>query len=141
MTRRRPGVAAVLAAAAVAAGCAGSTGGDPLAERPYLVAVDPLDEVPSGTITGTLIVDRDCVLLEDASGSLLPLFSEDTRFGPLDGGAVTVDVGATRVRIGDEVTFEGDVGEVTEGLRSRYPGVDLTRCGPRRYALLGDVIG
>jgi hypothetical protein len=128
---------ALAALAVLAAACAGPAG-DPLAERPYLVAVDDIDGIPSGTVTGTLVVERDCVLVEDREGLLLPLFAAPTAFGPLDGGALTIDVAGQRLRVGDEVTFEGATGEVTEGLRSRYPGVDLTRCGVRRYALLGE---
>lgn len=105
------------------------------------MAVDPIDEIPTGYVAGTLVVERDCVLLEDDDGLLLPLFAASTRFGPLDGGAMTIDVEQTRVRIGDEVRFAGGTGQVTEGLRSRYPGVDLTRCGVRRYALVGEVTG
>ncbi len=127
-------------AAAVLFGCAAPAEG-PLAARPYLVAVDAVGEDPRGTLTATVVVERDCVLLEDAEGLLLPLFVARTAFGPLDGGAVTVDVGQRRLRVGDEATFEAATGEVTEGLRSRYPGVDLTRCGVRRYALVGEVIG
>jgi hypothetical protein len=134
--RRRPTVAAALVAAVLSA-CAGP-GGDPLAQRPYLVAVDDIDGLPTGTVSGTLVVERDCVLLEDDEGLLLPLFAAPTAFGPLDGGAFTIDVAGTRLRIGDEVAFEGGTGEVTDGLRSRYPGVDLTRCGVRRFALLGE---
>jgi hypothetical protein len=121
------------------AGCAPGPSGDPVQARPYLVAVDDIDGVPSGTVAGTLVVERDCVLVEDDEGLLLPLFAARTAFGPLDGGAPTIDVGGTRLRIGDQVTFEGGTGEVTDGLRSRYPGVDLTRCGVRRFALLGEV--
>jgi hypothetical protein len=130
-------VVAAVAAAGLLAGCAGPAG-DPAAQRPYLVAVDDLDRLPSGTVSGTLVVERDCVLLEDADGLLLPLFAAPTAFGPLDGGAPTIDVAGVRLRIGDEVTFAGGTGTVTDGLRSRYPGVDLTRCGVRRFALLGE---
>jgi hypothetical protein len=131
---------AAVAAASLLAGCAGPTVTGPIAERPYLVAVEPIDDVAEGEVTGTLTVERDCVLLEDPTGTLLlPLFAVDTQFGPLDGGAITVDVDGVRLRIGDEVTFRGEVSRVTEGVRSRYPGVDLTRCGVRRYALLGEV--
>jgi hypothetical protein len=121
-------------------GCEAPTSQDPTADRPYLVAVDPQEGVPDGEVAGTLTVERDCVLLEDADGPLLPLFAANTRFGPLDGGATTIDVEDVRLRIGDDVRFEGATGEVTEGLRSRFPGVDLTRCGVRRYALLGEVL-
>jgi hypothetical protein len=86
------------------------------------------------------VVDRDCVLLEDAEGPMLPLFAAPTAFGPRDGGVLTLEVSGVRVRIGDEVGFAGRTGTVTEGLRSRYPGIDLTRCGVRRYALLGEVL-
>jgi hypothetical protein len=137
VTRHR--LAAVAALVATVVGCAGPTGSDPIAERPYLVAVDALDQDPDGTVTGTLTVERDCLLLDTAEGLVLPLFSATTRFGPLDGGATTIDVEQVRLRVGDEVTFAGETGQVTEGLRSRYPGVDLTRCGVRRYALLGEV--
>jgi hypothetical protein len=134
---RRPLVAFACLAAVVSA-CAGPVG-DPLAQRPYLVAVDDIDGLPTGTVSGTLVVERDCVLLETEDGSLLlPLFAAPTAFGPLDGGAFTIDVAGTRLRIGDEVIFEGGTGEVTDGLRSRYPGVDLTRCGVRRFALVGE---
>ncbi|MEX0835860.1 MAG: hypothetical protein WD010_07200 [Nitriliruptor sp.] len=125
-----------LALTVVLAGCAGPVT-DPIAARPYLVAVDDIDGIPAGTVSGTLVVERDCVLIEDDAGLVLPLFAERTAFGPLDGGAPTIDVAGTRLRIGDEVTFAGGTGEVTAGLRSRYPGVDLTRCGVRRFALLG----
>jgi hypothetical protein len=142
VTRRRSWwrgpVAAVACVAAVLSACAGPVG-DPLAQRPYLVAVDDIDGLPTGTVAGTLVVERDCVLLEDEDGALLlPLFAAPTAFGPLDGGALTIDVAGTRLRIGDEVVFEGGTGEVTDGLRSRYPGVDLTRCGVRRFALVGE---
>ncbi len=120
----------------VLAACAGPVD-DPIAARPYLVAVDDIDGIPAGTVSGTLVVERDCVLIEDDTGLLLPLFAARTAFGPLDGGAPTIDVAGTRLRVGDEVTFEGATGEVTDGLRSRYPGVDVTRCGVRRFALLG----
>ena len=130
-----------VALALLAAGCAGPTSGDALADRPYLVAVDDLGQDIDGTVTGTLTVERDCVLLESADGLLLPLFSaEPTRFGPRDGGGLTVDTGGERVRIGEDVAFTGRTGEVTGDLRSRYPGVDTTRCGVRRYALLGPVV-
>lgn len=137
VTRRHLVALAVLVA--TVAGCAGPTGSDPIAERPYLVAVDPLDQDPDGTVTGTLTVERDCLLLDTDDGLVLPLFSATTRFGPLDGGATTIDVEQVRLRVGDEVSFDGETGQVTEGLRSQYPGVDLTRCGVRRYALLGEV--
>lgn len=143
VTRRRPlghgrgPAVAVACAAALLSACAGPVG-DPALQRPYLVAVDDIDGLPSGTVSGTLVIGRDCILLEDDEGLLLPLFAAPTAFGPLDGGAVTVDVAGTRLRIGDEVTFEGGTGAVTDGLRSRYPGVDLTRCGVRRFALLGE---
>ncbi|WP_157041974.1 hypothetical protein [Nitriliruptor alkaliphilus] len=130
-----------LCAAALTAGCGAGPSGGPLEQRPYLVAVDDIDGIPSGTVSGTLVVERECVLLEDDEGLLLPLFASPTAFGPLDGGAITVDVGGVRLRVGDEVTFAGRTGEVTDGVRSRYPGVDLTRCGVRRFALLGDVVG
>lgn len=135
-------VRAVVALVAVASllGCTSGPEG-PIERRPYLVAVDDLDRLPSGTVAGTLVVERECVLIEDEIGQLLlPLFAAPTAFGPLDGGAPTIDVGGVRLRIGDEVTFTGGTGDVTEGLRSRYPGVDLTRCGVRRYALVGDVV-
>jgi hypothetical protein len=132
-----PALLVVLAVAL--AGCAGPSG-DPLQQRPYLVAVDDIDGVPDGTVTGRLVVERDCVLLEDEDGLLLPLFAGPTAFGPMDGGAVTVDVGGVRLRVGDQATFAGETGDVTEGIRSRYPGVDFTRCGVRRYAVLGHVI-
>jgi hypothetical protein len=141
VTRRWHGLVAVLCAVALAAGCGAGPSGGPLEQRPYLVAVDDIDGIPGGTVSGTLVVERECVLLEDAEGLLLPLFASPTAFGPLDGGALTVDVAGVRVRVGDEVTFAGGTGEVTDGLRSRYPGVDLTRCGVRRFALLGDVVG
>lgn len=131
--------AVVLAVAALTA-CAGPTG-DPLAARPYLVAVDPGDEALIGEVAGTLVVARDCVLLEDEEGPLLPLFAAPTAFGPLDGETLTVVVAGHQLRIGQEVVFEGRVGTFTEGVRSRYPGVDATRCGVRRYALLGEVVG
>jgi hypothetical protein len=134
----RATVAALVTCAAVLTGCSPGPEG-PIERRPYLVAVDDIDGVPSGTVSGTLVVERDCILLEDETGLLLPLFAARTAFGPLDGGAQTVDVGETRLRIGDEVTFEGGTGEVTDGMRSRYPGIDLTRCGVRRFALLGEV--
>jgi hypothetical protein len=133
----RRSVVALAATAAVASACAGPAG-DPLAQRPYLVAVDDIDGLPTGTVSGTLVVERDCVLIEDDEGLLLPLFAAPTAFGPLDGGALTIDVAGARLRIGDEVAFEGGTGEVTDGLRSRYPGVDLTRCGVRRFALIGE---
>ncbi len=139
VTRRR--LATLAALVATLAACAGPTGADPTADRPYLVAVDALDQDPDGTVTGTLTVERECLLLDTAEGLVLPLFSATTRFGPLDGGATTIDVEQVRLRVGDEVTFDGETGQVTEGLRSRYPGVDLTRCGVRRYALLGEVAG
>lgn len=132
----------LLAFAALAAGCTAPMSADPMGERPYLVAVDALDADLDQTVAGTLVEERDCILLEDEDGLLLPLFAADpTRFGPRDGGAVTVDTGGERLRVGDEVTFDGSYGEVGEGLRSRYPGVDTTRCGVRRYALLGEVRG
>jgi hypothetical protein len=134
---RRRRLVALAAIAAVASACAGPAG-DPLAQRPYLVAVDDIDGLPTGTVAGTLVVERDCVLIEDDEGLLLPLFAAPTAFGPLDGGALTIDVAGARLRIGDEVAFEGGTGEVTDGLRSRYPGVDLTRCGVRRFALVGE---
>ena len=133
--RGRQPVASLAALALL--GCAGPSP-DPIAQRPYLVAVDDLDGLPSGTVEGTLVIERDCVLLEDDEGLLLPLFGAPTAFGPLDGGAPTVDVAGERLRIGDEVTFEGGTGEISADLRSRYPGVDLTRCGVRRVALLGE---
>jgi hypothetical protein len=120
------------------AGCSPGPEG-PIEQRPYLVAVDDIDGVPSGTVSGTLVVERGCILVEDEAGLLLPLFAARTAYGPLDGGAHTVDVGDTRLRVGDEVTFDGAVGEVTDGVRSRYPGVDLTRCGVRRFAVVGEV--
>lgn len=133
-------VACALGAALVVglAGCAPGPEG-PIERRPYLVAVDDIDGVPSGTVSGTLVAERGCMLLEDDTGLLLPLFAARTAFGPLDGGAQTVDVGDVRLRVGDEVTFDGATGEVTDGIRSRYPGVDLTRCGVRRFAVLGEV--
>lgn len=137
---RRFGAAVAAVILLVLAGCAAGPEGGPLEQRPYLVAVDDIDGIPSGTVTGRLVVERDCVLLEDETGTLLPLFAAPTAFGPLDGGALTIDVAAVRLRIGEVVTFAGGTGEVTEGLRSRYPGVDLTRCGVRRYALVGEVI-
>lgn len=133
---RRVAAAGVLLATLLAGCVPPST--DPVAPRPYLVAVDPLDADPTGTVSGTLVVERECVLLDTDDGLLLPLFAARTAFGPLDGGALTIDVGGQRLRIGDEVTFAGEVGQVTEGVRSRYPGVDMTRCGVRRYALLGE---
>lgn len=140
MVMARRIVTGVLAALSLAA-CAGPTGVDPTADRPYLVAVDPLDEAMADTVAGTLMVERECVLLEDEDGPLLPLFTLDpTRFGPRDGGALTIDTGTARLRVGEDVEFHGEVGQVTDGLRSRYPGVDATRCGVRRFALLGEVI-
>jgi hypothetical protein len=140
VSRRR--VASIAAIALVSAACAGSTAGDPAGERPYLVAVDDLGEPLDATVSGTLVVERDCVLLEAEDGSLvLPLFTaEPTRFGPRDGGALTIDTGGERLRVGEERRFRGRTGEVTGGLRSRYPGVDTTRCGVRTYALLGPVV-
>lgn len=136
-TGRPPRAVLVVAAVAVVmAGCAGPAG-DPIADRPYLVAVDDIDGLPAGTVAGTLVVERDCVLLDTAEGLVLPLFAAPTAFGPLDGGASTIDVAGHRLRIGDEVTFAGGTGDVTAGVRSRYPGVDLTRCGVRRFALVG----
>lgn len=132
---------AVLCAVALTAGCGAGPSGGPLEQRPYLVAVDDIDGIPGGTVSGTLVVERECVLIEDDEGLLLPLFASPTAFGPLDGGAITIDVAGVRLRVGDEVTLAGGTGEVTDGLRSRYPGVDLTRCGVRRFALLGDVVG
>lgn len=140
MVTLRRATASVLGGLAVA-GCAGPSGVDPTADRPYLVAVDPLDEGMADTLSGTLVVERECVLLEDEEGPLLPLFTlEPTRFGPRDGGALTIDTGQTRLRVGEDVTFRGEVGQVTDGLRSRYPGVDATRCGVRRFALIGEVL-
>lgn len=136
--RRWPVTLTLLAVAL--AGCAAGPTGGPLQERPYLVAVDDIDGIPNDTVTGRLVVERECVLLEDEDGLLLPLFAVPTAFGPMDGGATTVDVGGVRLREGDQATFAGGTGEVTEGIRSRYPGVDLTRCGVRRYAILGHVI-
>lgn len=127
----------LVAAAAATVACAGPTA-DPIADRPYLVAVDAEDGIPSGAVSGTLVVERDCVLLEDEGGLVLPLFGARTVFGSLDGGRPTVDVAGERLRIGDEVTFTGGVVEVTHELRSRYPGVDLTRCGTDRVALVGE---
>jgi hypothetical protein len=144
VVRRRPSamVLRILAVVALALTGCGAGPTSPVAERPYLVAVDDIDGIPSGTVSGTLVVERDCILLEDETGTLLlPLFAVPTAFGPLDGGAPTVDVGTVRLRVGDEVTFAGGTGEVTDGLRSRYPGIDVTRCGVRRFALLGDVVG
>lgn len=138
MVRRWQALLVLLAAAL--AGCAAGPSGDPLLQRPYLVAVDDIDGIPDGTVTGRLVVERDCVLLEDEEGLLLPLFAVPTAFGPLDGGAMTVDVAGVRLREGEQATFAGGTGQVTEGIRSRYPGVDLTRCGVRRYALVGHVI-
>lgn len=132
-------VAAALCAGVLVAGCGDGLEGDPIAQRPYLVAVDDIDGLPSGTVTGALVVERDCVLIEDVQGLLLPLFAAPTAFGPLDGGAITVDVAGVRIRAGDAVTFSGGATEVTDGLRSRYPGVDLTRCGVRRVAIVGEV--
>lgn len=134
---------ALLVGACLTAACAGSTSGDPAGERPYLVAVDPLGEELTGTVAGTLVVERECVLLEAEDGTLLlPLFSADpTRFGPRDGGALTIDTGGERIRVGEDREFVGRTGQVTGDLRSRYPGVDTTRCGVRTYALLGSVTG
>ena len=138
----RPAMHLLAAVLTVAAACAGPIAGDPAAERPYLVAVDDLGQGLDGTVTGTLTVERDCVLLDTAEGPLLPLFTaEPTRFGPRDGGALTIDTGGERLRVGQEVTFVGRTGEVTGDLRSRYPGVDTTRCGVRGFALLGPVTG
>lgn len=134
-------VVALLLVVVSAAACAGPSGGDPLRDRPYLVAVDDLGERFDETVSGTLVVERECLLLDTADGPILPLFSaEPTRFGPRDGGAITLDTGGQRLRVGEEATFRGATGQVTSDLRSRYPGVDTTRCGVRRYALLGPVV-
>lgn len=135
-------VRCLVAVAALAVGCAGPTADAPGAERPYLVAVDDLGESLDATVTGTLVVERDCVLLEVDDGTLvLPLFAADpTRFGPQDGGAMTIDTGGERLRVGEERSFRGRTGQVTGDLRSRYPGVDTTRCGVRTYALLGRLV-
>jgi hypothetical protein len=127
--------------AGLLAGCGTGPEAGPLVQRPYLVAVDDLDGLPSGTVSGRLVVERDCILIEDEDGLALPLFAAPTAFGPLDDGANTVDVGGVRVRVGDQVTLAGGAVQVTDGLRSRYPGVDLTRCGVRRVVLVGDVVG
>lgn len=138
----RGGRVAVLAALlGLLAACAGPSSPDPAGDRPYLVAVDPLDETFEGELRGTLTVERGCVLLDGPDGVVLPLFAaQPTRWGPRDGGALTIDTGGDRLRIGDEVTFAATTGSVTDGLRSRYPGVDTTRCGVRRFALLGPVV-
>lgn len=139
VTSRR--TVALAVALVVLVGCAGPSSPDPLGDRPYLVAVDPLDETFDGEVTGTLTVERDCVLFDGDDGLVLPLFgAQPTRWGPRDGGGLTIDTGGERLRIGDEVTFAATTGQVTDGLRSRYPGVDTTRCGVRGFALLGPVV-
>ena len=82
--------------------------GDPLAQRPYLVAVDDIGRAPDGRRVGHA---RRRTRLRPARGRRGAACSRCSprrpAFGPLDGGAFTIDVAGTRLRIGDEVRLRG----------------------------------